>query len=289
MILIADGGSTKCDWLVAGRNGELVAKIRTEGMNPALLTKNQILDVLTLSPELTGMRSEIKQVHFYGAGCGLVKNQEHMKKAFGKYFTEAEVLEVREDLYAAVYACTQEPGVIAILGTGSNACYFDGEEITAAIPSLGYTLMDQGSGNHLGKAILRAYYFKQLPEHLSQAFEREYKTDPTYVKKRLYKKANPNAFLAGYTKFVLEQQHEPVIRELLKTSIREFAETHLIHYAAQLKTLPVHFVGSVAFFAQEVIREELEQRGWKVGEFVRRPIEPLFHYHVKKAGLIQEE
>lgn len=284
MIVIADGGSTKCDWLIAGRNGELVAKVRTEGMNPALLKEEEILEVLRRDETLTTYAAEATHVYFYGAGCGLAANQQHMQIAFLRYFQKAETVDIREDILAAVYACTSTSGVVSILGTGSNACYFDGEQVHIAIPSLGYSLMDQGSGNHMGKLLLQAYYFKKMPPELAEKFSSEYPTDPTFVKNSLYKKPYPNAFLASYTKFALENLDNPFVESIVRQAIREFADTHLVHYEEQLQKVPVHFVGSVAWYARDVIKKEMAERGWETGAFVQRPIDRLFEFHTRDLG-----
>ena len=40
MILITDGGSTKCDWIAIDSNGnQTVDKIRTKGLNPAIVAE----------------------------------------------------------------------------------------------------------------------------------------------------------------------------------------------------------------------------------------------------------
>jgi N-acetylglucosamine kinase-like BadF-type ATPase len=45
-------------------------------------------------------------------------------------------------------------------GTGSNCSYFDGKGLDQSVKSLGYTLMDEASGNYYGKELIRDYYFK---------------------------------------------------------------------------------------------------------------------------------
>jgi hypothetical protein len=40
--------------------------------------------------------------------------------------------------------------------------------------SLGYTLMDDASGNYYGKQLIRDYYFKKMPQTIRLAFEHKY-------------------------------------------------------------------------------------------------------------------
>ncbi|TRZ44435.1 N-acetylglucosamine kinase [Robertkochia solimangrovi] len=280
MILIADGGSTKCDWIITGEDGNDIQKCRTTGINPSLVTKKMALEILSGAPLLMEYKNLIGQVYFYGAGCGLEKYQNVLKKVFDNFFENAEVIRVREDLDAAVYSCTTSPGIVSILGTGSNCCYFDGKNIETRMPSMGYTLMDDASGNNLGKRLLRAYYFKQMPQYLADAFELAYDVDPGKVKKRLYKKSHPNAFLATYARFIFEHPEDEFLQGILKDSIRSFADTHLHLFAKEAEQVPVHFVGSIAYYARKAIIEVLrDEYGMTCGNFIRRPIDGLLLYH----------
>ncbi|ETN95084.1 BadF-type ATPase [Zhouia amylolytica] len=284
MILIADGGSTKCDWIAVDETGNTLFKTRTKGVNPALLSKKEVVERIAESPELSSHKAEVKKVFFYGAGCGMEKQQKGLAKAFKRFFVEAEVIDVKEDLAAAVYACTEEAGVVCILGTGSNCCYFDGKEIYTRMPSLGYTIMDDASGNFIGKQLLRAYYFKQMPEYLADKFRVEYDLDPTKVKKKLYKKANPNAYLASFAKFLFENIEEPFFQALLKEAALSFLKSHLMLFREELLTKPAHFVGSIAYYAKDQITEVLKEHGIQTGKFVRRPIDGLVRYHTSKVA-----
>ncbi|UNY99187.1 N-acetylglucosamine kinase [Zhouia spongiae] len=282
MILIADGGSTKCDWIAVDEAGKTLFKTRTKGVNPALLTKKEVVERLAESPELLTHHEEVGKVFFYGAGCGLEKQQKGLAKAFRRFFTKASVVDVKEDLAAAVYACTDKPAVVCILGTGSNCCYFDGTEIQTRMPALGYTLMDDASGNFIGKQLLRAYYFKQMPEYLADKFRVEYQLDPAKVKKNLYKKPNPNAYLATFAKFLFENIEEPFSQALLKEAALSFLKSHLMLFKEELASAPVHFIGSIAYYAKEQITEVLKEHGIQAGKFVRRPIDGLVSYHTTK-------
>lgn len=279
MILIADGGSTKCDWIGVDSQGKTLFKSRTRGVNPALLSKKEVIGRLAKSEELNTHQSEIDKVYFYGAGCGLEKQQKSLAKAFGKFFTNASLIDVKEDLAAAVYSCTSEPGIVCILGTGSNICFFDGSEIITRMPSMGYSLMDDASGNYIGKQLLRAYYFKKMPTYLADKFRTEYDLEPTKVKKHLYKKTNPNAYLASFAKFVIENVEDPFCQEILRNAAISFFDSHLLLFEEELKHYPVHFVGSIAYYAKDQLTEVLEEHHVRVGEFVRRPIEGLVDYH----------
>lgn len=279
MIAIADGGSTKCDWILFDNEGSSRFKVRTRGLNPSMLKRKEIERRLYESMDLSDFRRLVTEVHFYGAGCGTPKFAGFLEKNLAAFFENATRIRVSEDLIGAVHSCTSDPGVIAILGTGSNCCYFNGREIKVRMPSLGYTLMDDASGNHLGKLLLRAYYFKQLPADLEGLLEANFKVKPAKVKKNLYKKDYPNAYLASFAPFVLENQDHPFMRDLLETALTSFIDTHLAFYKDELKQYPIHFVGSIAYHTRELLSAMLESKGMIPGKFIRRPIDGLLEYH----------
>src|SRR5690606_19663422 len=126
MILIADGGSTKCDWILLDSEGEQILKTRTKGLNPAVF-KTEVLETRLLENEdLLTVKDKVHRVHFFGAGCGTPVPTALLKSILSNFFTEATEVLVKEDMVAAVYAATTEPGIVCILGTGSNSCFFDG-------------------------------------------------------------------------------------------------------------------------------------------------------------------
>ncbi|GAB4163797.1 MAG: hypothetical protein Tsb0033_24580 [Winogradskyella sp.] len=285
MILITDGGSTKCDWIAIDKNGNLTAqKIRTKGLNPAILSEKKLNKIIRKSDELMAMNTEVEYVFFYGAGCGTENPKAMLKEILEQIFPNAKV-EVQEDTMAAVRATlngNNESAVVCILGTGSNCSYFDGEILHQRVKSLGYTLMDEASGNYYGKELIRDYYFNVMPHTLKLAFSHKYNLDADYIKYNLYKQPNPNAYLAGFAEFMFLNKDSEYIKELIKSGLRKFTEHMILQFKEELNTgIPVHFAGSIAYFSQDEIKEVAEEYGFKVGNFVRRPIEGLVDYHVK--------
>lgn len=282
MVLVADGGSTKCDWVGIDYQGQVGFKATTKGINPAFLKEEEVLAYLAESEELACYRSKVRKIFFYGAGCGLKRQQDFLAGTLQKYFSGTSGIKVEGDLAAAVYGCTTEPGVVCILGTGSNACFFDGKTIQTRMPAMGYTLMDDASGNYIGKQLLRSYYFKSMPEPLRKKFETAYDLDPEEVKERLYKKPNPNAYLASFARFLFENPEADFFKNLLKEAAQSFVDSHLGVYDVQARKYPVHFVGSIAFFAQEHFKQALLEKGYRIGKFVQKPIDGLVKYHIDR-------
>ncbi|WP_336069672.1 N-acetylglucosamine kinase [Mesoflavibacter sp. CH_XMU1404-2] len=282
MILIVDSGSTKCDWKAVDKNGnQLLEKIRTKGLNPALLSEKKIRKVLKKSEPLKEHRREVTNIYFYGAGCGTENPRLVLKLVLHEFFPNAEIV-VEEDTMAAVYATLNEPteaAVVCIMGTGSNCSYYDGKKLHQRVKSLGYTLMDDASGNYYGKELIRDYYFNHMPEQIKIAFGDKYNLDADYIKYNLYKQPNPNAYLASFAEFMILNKDSEYVKELIKRGIRRFAKNMILQYKEELKTVPVHFAGSIAFFCQDEIKEVAEELNFKVGNFERRPIEGLVSFH----------
>ena len=180
MILIADGGSTKADWILLDKEGEQVFKTRTGGLNPAVFSEDLMKARLNDNEDLYSVKEQVTNVYFYGAGCGTEKPTALLKSIFESFFKNAEVV-VKEDTYAAAYAVTSEPGIVCILGTGSNSCYFDGENVDVRIFSLGYILMDEASGNYFGKKLLRDYYYGKMPSDIAKLFEEQFNLEADHI------------------------------------------------------------------------------------------------------------
>uniref|UniRef100_UPI0040498E37 N-acetylglucosamine kinase n=1 Tax=Gelidibacter sp. TaxID=2018083 RepID=UPI0040498E37 len=285
MILIVDSGSTKCDWIAVNNNGkQVLEKIRTLGLNPAILKENKLIKIIKSSPELMEHKNNVTHIFFYGAGCGTEKPRLALLKILEDIFINAEV-DVQEDTWAAVRATINqddEAAVVCILGTGSNCSYYDGKILHQRVKSLGYTLMDDASGNYYGKELIRDFYFNHMPEVLKVSFNEKYNLDADFIKNNLYKQPNPNAYLASFAEFMFLNKDSDYIKELIKSGLRRFAKNMILQFKNEIEVVPVHFAGSIAFFSESEIREVAQEFNFKVGNIVRRPIEGLVAYHISK-------
>ncbi|TXE20281.1 N-acetylglucosamine kinase [Psychroserpens burtonensis] len=284
MILIVDSGSTKCDWIVVDHKGvQLQEKIRTKGLNPAILKEKKLKKIIRKSDELMDLKNQVTHVFFYGAGCGTEQPKAMLANVLQLIFLNA-IIEVQEDTMAAVRATINtddEAAVVCIMGTGSNCSYYDGKRLHQRVISLGYTLMDDASGNYYGKKLIKDYYYNSMPEDIKVAFEDRYNLEADYIKYNLYKQPNPNAYLATFAEFMFLNKDSKYIKKLIKNGIRQFVKNMIFQYKEEIKTVPVHFAGSIAFFSETEIKEVGEELGFIVGNFERRPIEGLVAYHTK--------
>ena len=278
MTLIADGGSTKCDWVLLDTSGTIVFKTQTLGLNPTVVVKEELLKRISSNSNLHSVFTTVKKLDFYGAGCGTETPKNILKETLSKLFPNAKVV-VEEDMAAAVFSVTTLAGIVCILGTGSNSCYFDGDTIHSPIAALGYVLMDEASGNYFGKQLLRDYYYKRMPSSIASEFEKQFNLEADVIKMNLYKKPNPNAYLASFAQFIFTQnQINPYFYSLIKEGITSFIECRILCFE-EAHEVPVHFIGSIAHFSEEIIKECFIEKKLNLGKIVQRPIDGLITYY----------
>jgi len=280
MKLLVDSGSTKADWIAIDDNGKVLFTTQTLGLNPEVLSKEEIISRLDDKFDISHNKDKASHLFFYGAGCGTDRMKNFLTKVFEDYFTKAAVT-VHEDTYAAVYATTpkDEEAIVCILGTGSNCSYFDGKVLHQKVQSLGYIAMDDCSGNRFGRHLLRGYYFNKMPSDLAKEFEEEYNIEPDYVKNNLYKEPNPNAYLATFAKFLIKHKDSAFCRKYILSEMEDFVENYIKQFD-NFTEIPVHFVGSIAFYLKEELEEVLTKHHIKIGNVLRRPIDGLIAYHI---------
>ena len=281
MTLITDGGSTKCDWVLLDNSGEVVFKTATSGLNPTVVPKEELLLRIASNETLKSIFNSVEILDFYGAGCGTATPRSILREVLEALFTKAKV-NVSEDMAAAVFAATTEPGIVCILGTGSNSCFFDGIKIHSPIPSLGFILMDEASGNYFGKRLIRDYYYQRMPKEIAAEFENKFNLEADEIKMNLYKKPNPNAYLASFAQFIFTQKEiNPYFYALIKKGISNFIECRILCYE-KAHEVPIHFIGSIAHFSEEIIKECFAAHNLELGNIVQRPIDGLIDYYKSK-------
>jgi len=278
MILIADGGSTKADWIALDDTKEELFRVRTLGLNPAVFSRDALHNRVVNNFQLTQHKDKVKEIYFYGAGCGTPKPTQLLKNVFESIFTKAKVV-VEEDMLAAVYATSGgKKSIVCILGTGSNSCYYDGEKLEKNVISLGYILMDEASGNYFGKKLLKDYFYKKMPLEIAIKFKESYNLDPDEIKKNLYREESPNAYLGNFAQFMFEFKKHPYIRRLLEEGFSNFFENRVLPYQAPKET-PIYFIGSIAFYFESILKEVASKFDLEIKGIIQRPINNLIAYH----------
>ena len=279
MILVVDSGSTKTDWIAVDSKGKTLFATQTLGLNPQVLSSAILKERIINNFDLFQNRKEVTHLYFYGAGCGVDSPQKRIRRVFDEIFVNSEII-IKEDTYAAVYAAADfgHKSIVCILGTGSNCTYFDGKEIEQRVTSLGYVLMDEASGNFFGKQLIRSYYFKTMSEDLAKEFEQEYDLSPDTIKENIYRRENPNTYLATFSRFLIKHKSNVVFQDIIAKGLDRFISHQILQFE-NAKEVPIHFIGSISFFLKEEIEKALKLKGLTMGRIVQRPIDELVKYH----------
>jgi len=280
MIIVADSGSTKTSWLILSDNGKKLFEETTTGLNPAVFPKTELFQRISSNKSLIEISNQVNSVNFFGAGCGTKIPRGFIQEVLQSIFKNAKII-IKEDTEVAVLATTKnKPAIVCILGTGSNCSYFDGKKINQKVISLGYIIMDDASGNYFGKQLLRAYYFKKMPEDLANKFENEFNLDPDFIKENLYRKDNPNTYLASIGHFIIDNKTNMFCQNEIKKGLRLFIENQILQFE-NAKKVPINFVGSIAHFLSDEITIVLKEYGLTLGIIQRHPIKGFVDNHIK--------
>jgi N-acetylglucosamine kinase-like BadF-type ATPase len=276
-LLLAESGSTKTDWCLL-RNGERVVKFRTAGINPYLQTPEAISRMLGEEMSWKTDKHKADAITFYGAGAGSQANQKLVHDALQGFFG-IEKVEVQSDMMAAAHAlCGKEKGVVCILGTGSNSCYFDGKRIADQQNSLGYIAGDEGSGNYMGKRVLQYYAYHTFDDELKASFEMLFGNDLTKMLHSIYREPFPNRYLAGFVELLTANRGHFMVENIIEDCLNDFFHHHILKYRSSWKQ-PIHFTGSVAWGFKDVITSLCHQYELEVGTIVRSPMDKLILFY----------
>ncbi len=285
MILVADSGSTKADW-IAGNHGKVIEEFSTKGFNPFFHDKKFILEELNSNKALREFSPKVSLLYFFGAGCSSPERNEIIAGGLSEFFTNA-IISVDHDMLGSAIAVSEgKPGMACILGTGSNICYFDGKIIADTRHGLGYVIGDEGSGSYYGKKLLSWFLYKILPSDLDEDFKKEYGLDKETIIRKVYHEPDPNVFLASFATFLSKHSDHPFIREMVYDGMNEFFKTNVLSYK-ESKEVPVHFVGSIAWYFRDTLNKVAEENGITIGNIIRKPVTGLAAYFLNGGKMPQ--
>jgi len=274
-ILIADSGFTKTDWRLIKSDGS-IEQARTLGINPYYQTVEEMREVIqALYDQLP---EAMDQIFYYGTGCSSGTNRDKIAKILLQFYPSASV-DVNHDLLAAARSlCGDEPGIACIIGTGTNSCLYDGQKITANIPSLGWAIADEGGGTYLGKMLVTDYYRKDMPQHLRLIFKETFGLTKDDFLTHVYQEPMPGRFLSTFAKFIGEHIKDPYMYQLVAKGFETFLEKNVMKYNG-FERLPVHFTGSVAYHFGTVLRAVAKEKNIYVKHISEHPIAGLTLFH----------
>jgi glucosamine kinase len=285
MIIIADSGSTKCDWQVI-QNDQPIAYTHTHGINPFFHSAEVIESFIQSNEELMNIAHHVEKIYFYCAGGSNAELNKEVARGLNRVFKDAHAV-VDHDLDGAAYATWNgKPGITCILGTGSNSIYFDGENLREEVPALAYILGDEGSGSYYGKKLLADYLYKRLPQPIHKALRDEMKLTKEIILENVYMKPNANVFLASFMRLIHRFIDQDYVQDMIREGKGRFLDTHVMCYP-EAKSVPIHFIGSVAHFFSDILQEEVEKRGLIMGTILKKPIDGLVNYHIHSQNKIE--
>jgi glucosamine kinase len=278
MILIADAGATKIQWVVI-QEGKASATYETAGFNPYFMEPRILLDAVEkdLVPFINP--GYIRQIYYYGAGCSTMFKCNIVEDVLKEVFDNAD-FEIHHDLLGAARALFgRKEGIACILGTGSNSCLYDGKNILENVTSLGYLFGDEGSGAYLGKLWLTEYLRGRMPAHLKEKFDKRYGYTLENILDSVYSKPHPNQFLSSFSLYMGDLKEDEFVKKLVLKNFQDFFTEQITQYT-NFQEQPLGIIGSVGFYFQDIFKQVAAGYDLKVSRIIQSPIEGLVDYHI---------
>ena len=274
--LIADSGSTKTEWCLLNKNRK--KRVNTQGLSPYFLSGNQMKEILRkeLTPKIKNTVPD--EIFFYGTGCSNPANVKIVKDALKSAFPGSRVLVDHDLMGAAKSLCGNQKGIACILGTGSNSCFYNGKKIVKNSPGLGYVLGDEGSGAYLGKKVIQYFLYNTFDPELMDRFHAKFNTNVNEILDAVYKQPLPNRYMAGFTSFLAENRGHYMIENIIEDGFNDFFFNHVYKYRESW-TMPINFVGSVAYGFKDVLAEMCHTYELQLGKVLKDPMDGLIQFH----------
>ncbi|OIP00328.1 MAG: hypothetical protein AUJ98_08280 [Bacteroidetes bacterium CG2_30_33_31] len=279
MIVIADSGSSKTDWLIFDKAGIEISRKQTIGLNPFHVSTSEITDLVQNTFKNDSFVNEIEKIFFYGAGCSAATRKSEILLALKVVFFKAKI-NIESDILGAARALFfDKEGVAIILGTGSNTVFYDGKKIVKSIQSLGYQLGDEGSGAVIGRKILQAYFRKELDIETEKKLNESFDLRLDKVLENLYKHSAPNRYMASFAKFAGENIDNIKISNLVAEVFQDYFKYQFASLNID-KSVKIGLVGSIAFHFQKIFCDIAEENSIFIEKILRHPIESLKKFHL---------
>ncbi len=281
MVAVVYSGSNFAQWKLAQKQ-KVVRSFKTNGINPFASDEKSIFALLNKNIHLIHHAEEIKKIYFFGPGITSYKHKQIVYNAFSRFFRFGKVV-VKDDIYAAALAtCQAKPGIVCILGSGSNAAYFDGKKIKPNNYGLGYILADEGSANWIGMKIIKSYLNKTLPDELAKRFAEKFDLDRKQILDKVYKQPQPAVFFSSFRNFAKENIKEAYINNLVKSGFKKFMASYTLPLISENPGTPVYFVGTIASVYQELLQQTAHEQNINIKNIIKEPINNLLTHYINK-------
>ena len=281
MILIAESGSTKTDWVLVNDENQ-ITMYKTMGFNPFFHSSEFIANEIQNNKDFYEASKNAERLYFYGAGCSSDEMNNIVKAGLSKIYSNSDVTVDHDLLACALSTYKGEPAISCILGTGSNSCYFDGQNLREEVPAIAYVLGDEGSGSFYGKKLLRDYLYNQLPDSIQKDFESQFGNAKTEIFENVYMKPHANVYLASFMKFINRHYHHKYVIDMIKHGMNEFIKIHVCCYP-EYKSVKTHFIGSISKIFEKELKVAADNHGVILGDIIQKPVDNLVNYHLNHA------
>ena len=276
--IIVESGATKSDWRVLDEAGKQVRQFLRPGMNVSTMRMEDIQATLAEAIAAEGLR-EADGFYLYTAGV-VTQEIAAALEAHLRSCSAIREIDIQNDLMGAARgACGHNPGIAAILGTGSNTCFYDGTALSQRVYSGGYVIGDDGSGAALGKLFLSDFIKGLVPDPIAADFAREFDASYTGIVEGVYRSASPSGYLGSIAPLILRHYDHPYAKALVDRNFQAFIDRSLLRY--EVDKYPVGIVGGFGWACQDILRPLCEKAGIRISRFVKAPIEGLCAYHTQ--------
>lgn len=295
MIIIVESGATKSDWRVIGEDGRQIAQCILPGMNVSSMRLDAIRSVL--EEGLTELRAELTRLdegydpldgasfYLYTAGVVTDPIREDVRN-FVLSRVSFKEFDMQNDLVGAARSVLGlSRGIAAIMGTGSNTCFYDGETVTQNVLSGGYVIGDDGSAAALGKLFLADYIKNLIPSDVAEDFASKFDASYSGIVENVYRSESPSGYLGSLAPFILSHYDNPHIEELVNFNFKRFIDRSLKQY--DTTCYPVGIVGGFGFACRDIFAPMCVAAGIRIAGFLAQPIDGLVKYHCNANPVIR--
>lgn len=281
MIAVVYSGSNHADWRLADKE-RVIATFRTSGINPYFNDEKHIIQLLNKNINLIHHAEEIKRVYFFGAGASSDELKSVVHNAFSAFFKFAKIIVEHDMMAAAIACCKNSQGIVCICGSGSNAAWYDGRKVKENNYGMGYILADEGSGNWLGKQLVKGFMSETMPDNIHKKFVRRYDFDRKTLLEKVYRQKQPALFLSSFTEFFIDNKDDDYIKGIIRKGFDTFINTYLLPLNDQHPGAFLYFAGSVAADFQNHLHEAAGNANLKIANIIKEPINNLLTYYSSK-------
>ena len=278
-IIIVESGATKSDWRVLDTNGQETKRFLRAGTNVSTMRMEDIKATLAEAFSSEGLENA-SAFYLYTAGVVTPEIAGELETHV-KGLSDVRDTDIQNDLMGAARGvCGHSAGIAAILGTGSNACFYDGKSLTQKVYAGGYVIGDEGGGAALGKLFLADFIKGLVPKTIADDFAAEFDSSYAAIVQNVYRSASPSRYLGSLAPFLFRHYSHPYAKELIERNFQAFIDRTLLRY--DVATYPVGIVGGLGWTFRDIIRALMDKAGIRISRFLKAPIEGLCQYHLDK-------